>query len=216
MKGTILRSVFIAWLCCVCSMSMAAAPVEQRLSDLLQSLKTLRADFTQTVYDNHHKVVQKSFGHMALARPGEFRWEVTQPIPQLIIARQTRLWIYDKDLEQLTIRSLDESNGSTPALLLSHDTALLTKDFNVQSVSGEPSQWQWFLLTPKQNDGMFVAIKMGFDGKSIRVMQLKDHMGHDTLIQFEAAKVNTTLSPSLFHFKAPPHVDVIDESARHV
>ncbi len=214
MKAMLLRSLFVSLLWCLCGISIAAS-TENNLTGLLQSLKTMRADFTQTVYDNRNKVVQKSFGHMALARPGEFRWEVTQPMPQLIIARQSRLWIYDKDLEQLTIRTLDESNGGTPALLLSHDTALLDKNFTVQRSSGEPSKLQWFLLTPKQRDSMFVAIKMGFEGNKIRVMQLKDHMGHHTLIQFDAASVNTALSPNLFRFKAPAHVDVIDETAQH-
>src|SRR6516162_4318453 len=87
------------------------------LSNQLNAIKTLRANFAQTVYDNKGKAVQRSYGHIALQRPGKFRWEVIKPIPQLIIANSQRLWIYDPDLQQVMIRSLHVAAGETPALL---------------------------------------------------------------------------------------------------
>jgi outer membrane lipoprotein carrier protein len=81
------------------------------LSTLLNSLHSMRSDFTQTVYDNHGKAIQKSYGQMALQRPGKFRWEIKKPIPQVIVANDTRLWVYDPDLEQVTIRALHQAAG---------------------------------------------------------------------------------------------------------
>src|SRR5438105_3435289 len=85
------------------SMSGHADDHSPNLANLLDAVKSMQANFTQTVYDNHGKSVQTSYGRMAIERPGKFRWEVTKPIPQLIIANESRLWIYDPDLQQVTI-----------------------------------------------------------------------------------------------------------------
>src|SRR5262245_45378285 len=98
-----------------------ASPTSDDLSKRLSAMSSMQANFTQTVYNNRGKITQKSYGRMAMQRPGKFRWDVTRPIPQLIIANQSKLYIYDSDLQQLTIRSLNKAAGETPALLLSHD-----------------------------------------------------------------------------------------------
>lgn len=193
----------------------AAASTVDDFEKLLDSVKTMQASFTQTVYDNHGKVVQKSYGRMSMQRPGKFRWEVTKPIPQLIIANESRLLIYDPDLQQLTIRSLGKATGGTPALLLSHQDKILDKDFAIQPLEKNVSGWHWFSLIPKQQDSMFASIQMGFTNNQIREMRLQDHLGHMTLIQFTDAKINKTLLASLFNFKPPANVDVIDETRKN-
>lgn len=192
------------------SFSAAAAD----LTTMLNDVRTMQASFTQTVYDNHGKAVQVSHGQMALQRPGKFRWDVKKPIPQLIIANDSKLWIYDPDLEQVTIRSLQHAAGETPALFLSHVDNTLQNDFTVQSVVAKPKEWEWFKLIPKKSDSMFASIMMGFGQQQIQEMRLQDHLGHTTVIQFDKAKVNTALAGSLFIFKAPANVDVIDETKR--
>lgn len=172
----------------------------------------MQADFTQNVNDNRGKVIQKSYGRMAMQRPGKFRWQVTKPIPQLIIANQSRLWIYDPDLEQVTIRSLTRVAGETPALLLSHVDGQLNNDFSIASAPNSSAKMLWFTLTPKKSDSTFATVEMAFLNKQIQVMRLKDHLGHTTLIQFKNIKTNLNLSASLFTFKAPKNVDVIDET----
>jgi outer membrane lipoprotein carrier protein len=179
---------------------------------MLNDVRTMQATFKQTVYDNYGKAVQVSYGKMALERPGKFRWDVKKPIPQLIIANQTRLWIYDPDLEQVTVRSLKFAAGETPALLLTHVDNKLENDFNVRTVIGKPATWTWFKLTPKKSDNLFATIMMGFADNQIKEMRLQDHLGHLTVIQFDKAKINTALAGSLFVFKAPANVDVIDET----
>jgi len=181
---------------------------------LLNSIQTMRADFTQTVFNNRGKAIQQSHGRMAMQRPGRFRWDVIKPIPQLVVANQSRLWIYDADLEQVTIRSIKQAAGETPALLLSHvnTNTALGKDFAVTFENKNQSNWRWFKLVPKKPDSMFAVIEMGFLNGQIHEMRLQDHLGHTTTIQFNHAEINISLPASLFVFKPTANVDVIDET----
>jgi outer membrane lipoprotein carrier protein len=190
-----------------------AAPAAE-LAHFLNDMRTMKADFTQITYDNHHKPVQQSYGRMALHRPGQFRWEVTKPVPQLMIANDARLWIYDEDLEQVTIRPLNRVAGETPGLLLSHVETNLEKHFTITLLDESSTQKQWFLLIPKGPDSLFASITMGFTKGRIVEMRLQDHLGHMTRILFNKIQVNTQLPSSLFVFKSPAHVDVIDETKK--
>lgn len=205
-------TVVITIICLFFSPLVSAAEKEIDLATLLNSVKTMQAEFTQKIYDNRGKEIQKSFGHMALQRPGKFRWQVVKPIPQLIIAKDNKLWIYDADLEQVTIRSLNKSQSETPALLLSHVDSQLTNKFVFHSIPNQQADWHWYELKPKQADSMFAWIKMGFYKNQIKEMRLQDHLGHDTLIQFTEIKINNSLPVSLFTLKIPANVDVIDET----
>lgn len=191
----------------------AQASAGDDLANILNATQAMRANFTQTVYDNHGKAIQKTYGYMALQRPGKFRWEVKKPIPQVIIANQSRLWIYDPDLEQVTIRSLHTAAGETPALLLSHVDNVLDHDYVIKQAPAKDGL-NWFTLIPRNADNMFASIKMAFAQSQIREMDLQDHLGHTTKIKFENAVVNSALSASLFVFKKPANVDVIDETRK--
>lgn len=186
--------------------------VTSNLSSLLQSVHSMQANFTQTIYDDHGRVVLKSYGEMALERPGKFRWQVARPVPQLIIANASRMWIYDPDLKQLTIRSLKDIAGEVPALLLSHPNAVLNRGFIVKTLQKGPTGWQWFALVPRHRDGMFSLVKLGFMNGQLRTMWLQDQLGHSTSIQFEHIKANHTLPSDMFSFKQKRNVDVIDET----
>lgn len=196
------------------TVAIYAAPAAD-LAALLNSLHTMRADFTQTILDNKGKVVQKAYGKMALQRPGKFRWEVSRPIPQLIVANATRLWIYDPDLAQVTIRQLHQAAGESPAVLLSHENASIEKDYTVTRVEDKSTPtWEWFSLAPRGADSMLTKVKMGFENKSLQEMVLVDHLGHTTKIRFQHAQHNVDIPSTLFVFKSPPNVDVIDETKR--
>lgn len=184
------------------------------LGNLLTQVGNLQANFTQTVYDNHHKAIQYSYGKMAMQRPDKFRWDVLKPIPQLIIANTTRLWIYDPDLEQVTIRSLKQAVGEAPTLLLSYNNDRLEQEYDVKGIRKKFSKLTWFMLTPKNPNNMFANVELGFANGVINQMQLKDHLGHTTLIQFERVQVNNPISTKLFTVKFPAGVDIIDETRR--
>ncbi|OGT68743.1 MAG: outer membrane lipoprotein carrier protein LolA [Gammaproteobacteria bacterium RIFCSPHIGHO2_12_FULL_45_9] len=194
--------------------SLYAATPADTLAQLFTATQTMQADFTQTIFDNHGKSIQRSQGHMAFQRPGKFRWDVRSPLPQLVVANGQRLWIYDADLEQVVIRSLHQSAGETPALLLSRPNPVLQTDFKVSEGQGDNKGMQWFILTPKKNDNMFEQIRLGFRQEQIQAMRLTDHLGHSTLIEFHHIHINTALSSSLFSFVPKSGVDVIDETQR--
>lgn len=202
--------LFFATVICLFSAPLYAAPSDD-LVTLLNSVQTMRASFLQIVYDNRGKAVQQSHGRMSLARPGKFRWEVTKPIPQVIIANESRLWIYDPDLEQVTIRSLKKAAGETPALLLSDVDSKLTKIYRVKE-GQQKAGTRSFVLIPKSADSMFASIKMAFVDSQLREMRLEDHLGHVTAVKFQQVITNESIPASTFVFKRPAKVDVIDET----
>lgn len=191
-----------------------ASSANDVLSARLAKIDSMQADFTQTITDRKDKPVQKSVGHMSLQRPSKFRWSVTKPTAQVVVANGKRLWIYDPDLEQVTIRSLSKEIGETPALLLSNTQTTLASDFNVKMQQDKNGGLQWFFLIPKNQNSMLALIKLGFANNQIREMHLEDHLGHITNVEFYNILMNAKLSASLFDFKPPKHVDVIDETKR--
>lgn len=183
------------------------------LTQLLKNMRSMKADFTETLVSKNGKVLQKLTGQMAFQRPGQFRWEVQKPTKQLIVTNGKRLWIYEPELEQVTIRSLSKAAGETPALLLSDADLSLTKEFKI-TASSDDSSLQWFALTPKDNSSMIALLKLGFANSEIQQMQIRDHLGHVTQITFTHIQPNISLQDSLFKFRPPARVDVIDETKK--
>lgn len=193
--------------------SAFADSASDNLTNLLLSMNTMKANFVQTIKDKS-KTLQKTQGIVALQRPGKFRWEVQSPVAQIIIANNSRLWIYDPDLEQVTVRKFSKAAGQTPALLLSDKNLTLGNDFNVTVLpaTSQIANQQIFELTPKNKNDAFERIKLTFISKQIRQMQLEDRLGHQTVISFQNVKTGIALPASLFNFTPPPRVDVIDET----
>lgn len=212
MKLFYTRFLYFITLFAFLSVAHAASPSTD-LTSLLNSIQSMKANFTQTVYNKKGKATQKSYGRMTMQRPGKFRWDVTKPMPQLIIANGAKLWVYDADLEQVTIRSLKKSAGETPALLLSHDNTSLDRDYIVKTLP-KNAAGQWFALTPKSRDSMFESIQMGFVNNQIREMRLQDSLGSNTVIQFQNIQMNPSIAASQFTFKPSAKIDVIDETRK--
>jgi outer membrane lipoprotein carrier protein len=192
-----------------------AQDASQDLTKLLQGLHTMQAAFVETVTDQSSaKTLQQTQGYMALQRPGKFRWEVTKPNPQIIIANGKRLWIYDVDLQQVTIRAFNKAAGQTPALLLTDSNPTLTNDFNVSNVPNpmQIANYRIFMLTPKNPDETFDKIKLSFINNYIHEMQLEDKLGHVTRIAFKEVHVDEPIPASSFIIKPAANVDVIDET----
>ena len=128
------------------------------LSKHLMSFQTMTADFTQTVYDENHQVIQKNVGTMALSRPVKFRWAVETPNAQLLIADGAYLWIYDVDLSQATRQKLDKNKTTSPASLLSGSIENLEARFKVTQLNHTDN----FKLVPKNKDDLFQSIVLSF------------------------------------------------------
>jgi outer membrane lipoprotein carrier protein len=153
-------------------------------------------------------VTKSSSGTMALKRPGKFRWEITQPNHQIIVADGQYLWIYDVDLEQATRRNLNDANS--PAILLSGSTAALEDRFNVENLETKGTK-KIFHLKPKTEQDMFQNVDIQFNNGKLAQMSVFDNLGQKNIFYFNNVKINPSLSSSLFQFKAPTGVDLIKE-----
>ena len=193
----------------LCATTVANAGGRERLDAFYKEVQSLRGEFTQTVLDPRMKVGEEAQGTLALQRPGKFRWDYKTPYHQLIVADGNKVWIYDIELEQVTVKRLDEAVGNTPAQLLSSGESL-EKNFNITE-EGKSGEFEWVELTPKQKDSSFEKVRLGFDQRDLRTMELKDNFGQTTRLQFSHLERNPKLVPSLFDFKPPPGVDVVGE-----
>lgn len=184
-----------------------ADTAETRLQRYLDDLSTLEADFRQKISSADAKVAEESSGRFYLHRPGRLRWDYLRPNVQTIVADGTNLWLYDKDLEQVTVKSIDDSMSGTPAMLLSGKENV-ADGFTV-SEGGKRKGLHWIRMQPKRNDTDFIAVELGFADAELRAMELKDKLGQTTHIEFSGVKRNTRLDESLFQFKPPAGADVI-------
>ena len=181
-----------------------------KLRSFYADVNTFSADFDQVVLDENLNRIEERSGQMWLARPGKFRWDYEPPLEERVVSDGEKVWVYDIELEQITVRSLDRSLGRTPALLLAGKGNLDTT-YNLED-RGEHGKVFWVALVPKSNDGNFSEIQLGFEGHELRLMQLLDQLGQITRIVFKDNETNPELTPTLFDFVPPPGVDVLDDS----
>ncbi|MFC3606761.1 outer membrane lipoprotein chaperone LolA [Stutzerimonas tarimensis] len=179
----------------------------QRLTELLDRADTLTARFSQLSLDGSGTQLQETSGELALQRPGQFRWHTDEPMEQLLVSNGQKVWLYDPDLEQVTIQQLDQRLTHTPALLLSGDVSSISENFKVShQETGEVAD---FVLTPTTRDTLFDNLRLTFRNGVINDMQLIDSIGQRTNILFFGVTLNEPLDASLFTFEVPAGVDVI-------
>lgn len=185
-----------------------SATVEE-LKSYLQQTTTARARFAQMVLDKNLKPLQQVTGTMQFSRPGKFRWEYDKPYEQTIVGDGTRLWIYDKDLNQVTVRKLDRALGSSPAALLAGSNEI-EKSYTL-AAAGTQDGLEWIEAVPKNRDTTFEKIRLGFNKAALEAMELRDQFGQVTVIKFSAIERNAKLAPEAFRFTPPKGADVISE-----
>ena len=189
--------------------SLLAMPVfaADDLQKVISDLDSFSASFEQTLYDADSVPLQTTQGTISLKRPGRFNWQYTDPATQEIIADGTRIWLYDKELEQVTVNKIDDRIAGTPLSLLM-GTAPLAETFSVKSV-GESEGIEWYELTPKGPESDFQLVFIGLRGEALAAMELRDNFGQATQIIFSDFIANSELDDALFEFNAPEGVDVI-------
>jgi outer membrane lipoprotein carrier protein len=186
----------------------ADTPV-QRLRNFLARANTLQANFTQVQVDEKGNPGKRSSGVFFLQRPGKFRWNYENPYNQEIVSSGNKVWFYDKDLEQVTAKKLNEAIGSTPALLLSGEVAL-EKNFNIEKQTIDEGLY-WLKLVPKSEDSGFKYVLLGLEGDILAGMELSDNFGQLTRIYFSQVKTGIKPDPKIFEFQPPAGVDVFEE-----
>ncbi len=206
------RPLFFIILLCTTSLVHAAGG-DERIQQFFTEVKSLRADFEQTVTDSKGKIIQDAKGTFVLQRPGKFRWDYRAPYPQLIVADGRKLWIYDPDLEQVTVKQLDSVLGGTPAQLLS-GARFPQQDFTV-TPQGQRNGLDWIELQPKANaktnERDFEKVQLGFDQRDLRMMTITDNFGNTTQLKFNNLQRNPSIEASAFVFTPPKGVDVVGE-----
>jgi outer membrane lipoprotein carrier protein len=178
-----------------------------RLDAVMKSVQSVQADFRQTVKDAQGRKVEESTGVLAINRPNRFRWDYQEPHPQVIVADGSKLWLYDPDLEQVTVRKLDQSFAGTPAMLLSGEGAL-QDSFTIQG-SEKRNGIEWLTLAPKRGDTDFKRVRIGLKNDTLAGMELSDKLGQVTTLEFSNVQRNPPFKNDRFVFTPPPGVDVI-------
>jgi len=181
------------------------------LDEYLAQFRTLQARFEQTVVNEKGKTLETSSGIVYLERPGKFHWNYTKPYEQVIVGDGSKVWFYDKDLEQVTIRRVEKALGSAPALILGSD-AKVDENFTVTE-DGSKDGAEWVTLTPKEAKNAYAKVRVGFEGKDLRWMELFDNFGQTTRLKFSGEQRNAAIDPKFFAFTPPPGVDVNDLTA---
>ena len=174
--------------------------------------RTATAKFEQQVLDRAGKVIERASGTFAFARPGKFRWTYEKPHKQLLVGDGQKLWIHDPDLNQVTVKRMDQAISSTPAALLAGRDDI-TRLFTLRD-GGTADGLSWVEATPKAQDTGFERVRMGLNGKTLAAMELYDQLGGRTFLRFSELKANAPVAADSFQFKPPAGADVIEDTPR--
>jgi len=176
------------------------------LEDFLAKTQTLEASFQQTLRTHDGEVLQQTEGKFYLNRPGKFRWNYHSPYEQIIVSDGDRVWIYDVELQQVTVQKQQAGMPATPMALL-EDSTKLYQSFNVTPLDERDGVYRLKLVS-KTKESDFGEIIVGLDEEGLRFMQLHDQFEQVTDIVFSEASVNTKLAKEIFEFIPPDGVDV--------
>jgi chaperone LolA len=188
-------------------LALLAGPLAAADADALDRFytdtRTLAGRFTQTVRDGSGAVTEQSRGSFAIERPGRFRWDYEAPYEQTIVADGRELWVYEPDLDQVTVRPIDEQSADAPGLLLS-GARFPRELFEVSAQSDG-----WLLLTPRRKDSGLGSVRLKLAAGSVQALELSDGLGQTTRIEFTDTQRNGPVPAARFRFSPPPDVDVI-------
>ncbi len=191
----------------VCATAHADAVARFRI--FVNTTPSATAQFEQKVYDRSGKLVQESRGRFAFLRPGRFTWTYVAPNPQRIVGDGARVWIYDEDLNQVTVRRMAKALGSTPAALLA-GSAEVEQAFELAD-AGERDGLSWLDARPLDKEAGFEKIRLGLGVAGVQAMELVDHFGQTTRLRFTNLTRNPSFGADAFRFVPPKGSDVLGE-----
>ena len=191
--------------------STASGP--EQFKSFVASTRSARGEFVQRVLrqdaGNTVRVSKESSGSFQFTRPGRFIWTYRKPYEQVLQADGDKLYIYDRDLNQVTVRKLGNALGSSPAAILfgSND---LEKNFTLKD-GGTRDGLAWLQAVPKTRDTTFEQIAIGLRDGLPAAMELRDSFGQVTLLSFSKFEKNPTLPDTQYRFVAPKGADVLEQ-----
>ncbi len=178
------------------------------LRAFVRDVQSGQADFTQTVTSPDGAKTKTSSGTFEFARPNRFRFAYTKPFEQVIVADGQKVWIYDRDLNQVSSRKLTQALGATPAALLAGGD--LDKDFTLKALPDRDGL-AWVEATPRADGGTLQSVRIGFRGKDLAAIEIRDAFGQTSLLQFSKMVTNQPPVAAHFRFTIPPGADVIEQ-----
>ena len=196
---------------CLLPLSLAAqAGARQQFDQFSRGIEGLQANFAQRVFDSNGQLKERTSGVVQLKAPRQFRWEVVKPYPQLIVADGDNLWVFDPDLEQVTVRNQSAEENSSPLAVLIDPTEL-ERQFKVKE-GGRGQGLDWLELSPKKpEEAPFERARLGFGAAGLVRMDLYDGLGQRTVLGFSAWKRNPAFPVDTFRFVVPEGVDQVGE-----
>jgi len=204
-------SIFLS----LCVLAGVSSPVlsKKAESDSLRrffnEVQSYQAQFNQVVLDEALNTIQESSGTLWITRPNKFRWDYDKPFKQQIVGDGKKIWVYDQELRQVTVRRMTGGLGDTPALLLA-GRGRLDDSFKVKKL-GMQGKLEWMQLMPKNKDGGFEDIRIGFESGKIRILEMIDGFGQTTRVTLHRGKENVKIDAAKYNFKPPKGVDVVGQ-----
>ena len=205
-----MRVIFLTILCLAITVNASAGEGRVLLDRFLTETQTMSANFKQTLKSSDGMLMQESAGVFYLQRPGKFRWNYTRPYPQEIVSDGERVWVFDVDLEQVTVQKQGAGQSNTPMALL-QNRKKLEDAFEIHE-RGSDSGLHRIELINRQADSDFDRVMLGLDDKGLRFLQLHDQFEQTTVILFTELQSNPELDAELFEFTPPEGVDVFGGS----
>ncbi|MCC6295879.1 MAG: outer membrane lipoprotein chaperone LolA [Pseudomonadales bacterium] len=178
----------------------------QALSEQLARLRGLSANFEQRITAADGHPLQTSAGVLQLAKPGRIYWVAEPPYEQTVVADGSNIWVYDPDLEQVTVKALHRQLDNSPAALLVGDARQVLKEFRVCAF--EEGKTSRILLRPLSTDSVYTEVELDFADGAPSAIRMQDSLGQRTVVELRDVELNPVLNPAVFHFVPPPGVDV--------
>ena len=198
-----MRVILLLLLMLPCELGVAAGAI-QALQQYYDSVHTLTGRFVQKTHAEDGSRIDASSGELALARPNRFDWLYEEPYRQRIVADGKRLWVYDVELRQVTVKPLDDVLGVGPALLLSGRFSDLQRSFELKDLGGG-----WLRLQPKTDQWDFQRLRLHIAHGVPDVIEIDDGLGQTTRLELHDLQRNPVFEPQRFRFTPPEGVDVI-------
>lgn len=188
------------------ALAVAQADPVDTLREFARDVKSGRANFTQTVSSPDGAKKKTSSGSFEFSRPNRFRFAYSKPFEQLIVSDGQKVWLHDVDLNQVSVRLLDQALGSTPAALLAGGT--LERDFELSALPARDGL-DWVQAKPRAKDGTVAELRVGFRGKDLAALEIVDAFGQRSVLLFSAVQQGVAVPAERFRFVPPAGADVI-------
>ncbi|MBF0622310.1 MAG: outer-membrane lipoprotein carrier protein LolA [Magnetococcales bacterium] len=186
-------------------------PAVMRLQRFIYDLKSMDATFVQKTDNADSGVPTISHGRFQAERPYRFRWDYTDPYPQLILSDSTMVWYYEEDLKQVTRTPAERLNSSPAAFLIAGRP--LGELFRWEVLAGPKAGTETVRLhSLNEEESSFDEIRVTLhpERDELYMLEVMDNLGNFSRFTFDNMKMNQPIPQDRFHFTVPEGVDVLD------